>query len=61
MERVIDIALANGVAAEAEVYPRNREEYEHLREREIQLFGRFRNSEYDLLSEAAGRAMSIYR
>ena len=61
MERVIDIALANGTAVEPAVYPKTREEYERLRDRGIQLFGRFRLSEYDLLREGATEAMEIYR
>lgn len=61
MDRVIDIALAKNLAVEPSVYPADRSEYERQRERGIQLFGRFRSTEYDLLREAASKAMSIYR
>ncbi len=61
MERVIEIALAKSVAVEPAVYPGDHEEYERQRDRGIQLFGRFRLSEYDLLREGATRAMEIYR
>ena len=60
MESVIEIALAKGVAAEPAIYPSSREEYERLHARGLQFFGRFRNSEYDLLREAATQALSIY-
>ena len=60
MESVIEIALAKGVAAEPAIYPSSREEYEELHARGLQFFGRFRNSEYDLLREAATQALSIY-
>ena len=61
MESVIEIALAKGVATEPAIYPSTREEYERLRERGLQFFGRFRNSEYDMLREVATQALSIYR
>ena len=61
MESVIEIALAKGVATEPAIYPSTREEYERLRERGLQFFGRFRHSEYDMLREVATQALSIYR
>ena len=61
MDRVSDIALSKGLAVEAAIYPTDYAEYQRQRERGIQLFGRFRSCEYDLLREAASRAMSIYR
>ncbi|AWT60336.1 MAG: hypothetical protein CMN58_06130 [Solibacterales bacterium] len=61
MERVTKIALANGVAVEPAIYPKTSEEYKRLRDRGIQLFGRFRLSEYDLLREGAMMDIEIYR
>ena len=61
MEQVTKIALANGVAVEPAIYPKTSEEYKRLRDRGIQLFGRFRLSEYDLLREGAMMAIEIYR
>ena len=51
---------AKGAAAEPAIYPSSREEYKELHARGLQFFGRFRNSEYDLLREAATQALSIY-
>ena len=61
MESVIEIALVKGLATEPAIYPRTWDEYEKQRESGIQLFGLFRNSEYDLLREAAMENISIYR
>lgn len=61
MESVIKIALSKNLPVEPSVYPKSRVEYEQQRERGIQLFGRFRSTEYNLLQEAASEAMSIYR
>ena len=61
MERVIEIALAKGIASEPAIYPRNRQEYLSQRRTGIQLMGRFRHSEYDLLRDGAVRAFSMYR
>ena len=61
MERVIEIALAKGIATEPAIYPRNRREYLDQRRDGIQLVGRFRHSEYDLLRDGAMQAFSMYR
>ena len=61
MESVIEIALAKGLATEPAIYPRTREEYEKQRQTGIQLFGHFRNSEYDLLREIAMKNISLYK
>ena len=58
---VVELALSKGVATEPAIYPKNREEYEQQRAAGIQLFGRFRSSEYDLLRDAAAKEISIYR
>ena len=60
IDRVIEIALDRGLATEPAIYPRTRDEYEKQREAGIQLFGRFRKSEYDLLREGAVSDLSIY-
>ena len=41
MERVIEIALARGIATEPAIYPRNHQEYQRQRRAGIQLLGRF--------------------
>ena len=61
MERVIEIALVRGIATEPAIYPRNRQEYLRQRRAGIQLVGRFRHSEYDLLRDGAVQAFSMYR
>lgn len=61
MDRVIDIALSKDLPVEPAVYPKSREDYEKQRAHGIQLFGRFRSTEYNLLQEGASNALSIYR
>ncbi len=61
MERVIDLALARGVAVEAAVPAPDRAAYLRQRERGIQIFGPTRRSEYDLLRDAALGAIASYR
>ena len=61
MEGVIAIARAHGIATEPAIYPRSADEYQRQRAAGIQLFGRFRASEYDLLRDGAEREISIYR
>ena len=61
MERVIEIALAKGIATEPAIYPCDRDEYRRQRATGIQLVGHFRKSEYDLLRDGATQALSIYR
>ncbi len=61
IQSVVDIALAKGLATEPAVYPKTRQEYEAQRQDGIQLFGRLRGSEYDLLREGAVQALSIYQ
>ena len=61
MERVIEIALSRGIATEPTIYPRTSAEYQRQRAAGIQLVGRFRHSEYDLLRDGATQAFSIYR
>jgi 4-hydroxy-2-oxoheptanedioate aldolase len=60
MQGVIDIALARGVASEPAIYPKTREEYHRLREEGIQLFGRLRASEYDLIRAGATADIAMY-
>ena len=60
MEYVIEIARTRQIATEPAIYPRNREEYQLQRKAGIQLFGRFRASEYDLLRDGAKQDFSKY-
>ncbi len=61
MERVIELALARGIAAEPAEFPSDPEEYERQQERGIQIFGPTRETEYQLLKGAAERALAPYR
>lgn len=60
MEYVIEIARTRQIATEPAIYPRDREEYQRQRRAGIQLFGRFRASEYDLLRDGAKQDFSKY-
>ena len=55
------VSKARGIATEPAIYPRSADEYQRQRAAGIQLFGRFRASEYDLLRDGAEREISIYR
>lgn len=61
MERVIDKALARGIAVEAATGAPDRVTYKHQRERGIQIFGPTRRPDYDLLREAALNAIAPFR
>ena len=61
MERVIELALSRGIATEPAIYPRTREEYQRQRAAGIQIFGRCRSTEYDLIRAGATQTFSIYR
>ena len=61
MERVIDQALARGIAVEAATGAPDRATYQRQRERGIQIFGPTRRTEYDLLREAALNAIAPFR
>jgi 2-keto-3-deoxy-L-rhamnonate aldolase RhmA len=61
MDSVVDIAIAKGIPTEPSVYPQTREEYLRQREAGIQLFGRMRGTEYELIREGAMKSMAIYR
>ena len=60
MQGVIEIALEKSIATEPAILPRTRAEYEQQRKAGIQLFGRFRASEYDLIREAATAEIARY-
>jgi 2-keto-3-deoxy-L-rhamnonate aldolase RhmA len=61
MESVIEIALARGIAVEPAEFPSDSSEFERQKERGIQIFGPTRQTEYQLLKEAAERALAAYR
>ena len=61
MEGVIDIALSRDIAVEAAEFSDDHANYLEQRERGIQIFGPTRTSEYNLLREAAARAIEPYR
>ncbi len=60
MQGVIAIARAKGIASEPAVYPKTRDEYERQRQEGLQLFGRFRASEYDLIRQGATADIAMY-
>ena len=60
IQSVIEIALDKGVATEPAILPQTRGEYDQQRGAGIQLFGRFRASEYDLLRTAATAEIAMY-
>ena len=61
MESVIEIARARSVAVEPAEFPTDSAEYVRQRERGIQIFGQTRETEYQLLRDAAERALAQYR
>ncbi len=61
MESVIEIARARSVAVEPAEFPTDSAEYGRQRERGIQIFGQTRETEYQLLRDAAERALAQYR
>ena len=61
MERVIEMALARGIAVEPAEFPQDKAEYAKQRKRGIQIFGQTRQTEYELLRDAADRALAQYR
>ena len=61
MESVIELALARGISVEPAEYPVDGAEYAAQRERGIQIFGPTRVTEYQLLKDAAERAITVYR
>ncbi len=61
MESVIELALVRGIAVEPAEFPSDGTEYGRQRERGIQIFGPTRVTEYQLLRDAAERALAPYR
>lgn len=61
MESVIELALVRGIAVEPAEFPSDSTEYGRQRERGIQIFGPTRVTEYQLLRDAAERALAPYR
>ena len=61
METVIELALARGVAVEPAEFPMDGAEYKRQRGRGIQIFGPTRQTEYQMLRNAAERALAPYR
>ena len=61
MEGVIELALARGIAAEPAEFPSDSTEFEQQKERGIQIFGPTRVTDYQLLKDAAWRALEAYR
>lgn len=61
MESVIEIALKRGIAVEPADFPEDRAEFARQKKRGIRIFGPTRRTEYQLLREAAERAISPYR
>jgi len=60
MDRVIDLAIARGIAVEG-LSTLGGPDYERQRERGIQIFGPTRMSEYDMLRDAANRYIAPFR
>jgi 2-keto-3-deoxy-L-rhamnonate aldolase RhmA len=58
METVISLALARGIAVEPSEPPGSVEAYRALRLRGVQIFGPTRRTEYEMLREAAERAIA---
>lgn len=61
MERVIELAIAHDIAVEPAESPRDAAEYARQRARGALIFGPTRQTEYELLRDAADRALSPYR
>ena len=61
IEGVVQGALARGLAVEPPTMPADRAQYERELARGVRIFGATRRSEYDLLMEAAGNVMAVYR
>ena len=60
MDRVIDLAIARGIAVEG-LSTLGGPDYQQQRERGIQIFGPTRMSEYDMLRDAANRYIAPFR
>ena len=61
MESVVETALARGMAIEAAVGPADRDAFEAMKARGIQIFGPARMTEYDHLRAGATLALAPYR
>jgi 2-keto-3-deoxy-L-rhamnonate aldolase RhmA len=61
IETVIELALARGLAVEPAELPRDAPEYERQQRRGHLIFGQTRQTEYELLRDAAARALTPYR
>ena len=58
---VVDAAISRGLAVEPPIMPRDRAEYKREFERDARIFGATRDTEYDLLRDAAKRVLDVYR
>ena len=58
---VVDAAIARGKAVEPPVMPSNNFEYGRDLNRGARIFGPTRQTEYDLLRDAANRVLDVYR
>ncbi len=60
MEKVVELALANGKSVEAPVMASSREQYLEQRAKGIQIFGSTRSNEYDLLRKGASENIASF-
>ena len=60
MEKVVELALANGKSVESPVMASSREQYLEQRAKGIQIFGSTRSNEYDLLRKGASENIASF-